>query len=92
MFRFYTLGFISLIAGAFLMIFQGIASVATAGKAVWKSYAIVDFVSAEYLTWIDAISWDTAQRALHMVVAAPIDRVLLGFAAICFLLGFITKR
>lgn len=92
MFRFYTLAFIFLGCASVLLLFQAIASVATAGEAVWKSYTILDLVSREYVQWIDTISQETVRTALKTVLTTPVDRVLLGCSGLFFVLGFIFKR
>ena len=86
------LGIVLCLAGLVMVLFQAVSSMMTAGEIVWKSLSIVDIVSAEYLEWIDNISWHYIRMALEYIASAPIYILLLCVGGVSLLIGGLTQR
>ena len=90
--KFNIIGIVLCVAGLVMVVFQAVSSMMTAGEIVWKSLSIVDLVSAEYLEWIDGISWYYVQTALNYIVSAPIYILLLCLGGVTLLIGGLTQK
>lgn len=80
------------LAGLVMVVFQAVSSMMTAGEIVWKSVSIVDIVSAEYLEWINDISWHYIQTALKYIASMPLFILLLCVGGITLLIGGLTQK
>ena len=90
--KFNIIGIILCLAGLVMVVFQAVSSMMTAGEIVWKSVSIIDIVSAEYLEWIDNISWHYIQTALQYIASAPIYLLLLCVGGVTLLVGGLTQK
>jgi len=60
--KFTIIGGLLCLGGLLMIIFQAVSSMMTVGEIAWQSLSIVDIVNAEYLKWIDGISWHSIQK------------------------------
>lgn len=85
--RCYTVAMLLFIGGLILVLYQGISSLMTAGEIVWQNYAIVDFMDAKYLQWIENLSWDKMQATLQNATTMPLYILLIGGSILLFIFG-----
>lgn len=90
--KFTIIGGLLCLAGLVMVVFQAVSSMMTAGEIVWKSLSIVDIVSAEYLKWIDGISWHSIQNLIKYIVSMPLYILLFGGGAATLVVGGLTDK
>jgi len=80
------------LAGLLLVGFQAISSMMTPEDIVWKSLSIVDIVGAEYLKWIDGISWHSIQKIIKYIASMPLFILLLCVGGATLVVGGLTQK
>ena len=86
------LGAIFAVGAGIVILFQAISSMMTAGKIIWENWTILDFVDAEYLSWIDKISFSLGKNILTRLTETPIFIILLSLGILCFVIGILTRK
>jgi len=67
--KFTIIGGLLCLGGLLMIIFQAVSSMMTVGEIAWQSLSIVDIVNAEYLKWIDGISWHSIQKIIKYIAS-----------------------
>jgi hypothetical protein len=78
--------------GLVILGFHAVSSIMIPGQIVWKSISILDVVDAEYVKWIDDISWTTFQKILKYIATMPLYALFLCVGGISFLIGGFVDR
>ena len=79
--------------GSFVLLgFQGISSVMSTDKVVWKSLNLLDVAGSDKFTWIDGISIGFVQNSVDYVVTMPLFALLLALGVIFFILNAFLGR
>ncbi|MBW2192650.1 MAG: hypothetical protein JRF27_02575 [Deltaproteobacteria bacterium] len=86
------LGGVFFLAGLLVLGFQAISAMMTPDEIVWESWTTLDFVDAEYLTWIDEISYSFVVNALNRFIESPIYLICITLGILCLIVGFTTKK
>ncbi|MEA3279138.1 MAG: hypothetical protein U9Q38_00865 [Thermodesulfobacteriota bacterium] len=88
----YIVGGLLCIGGLLLVGFQAISSVMTPDEIVWKSLNLAGIVDAEYLKWIDSISWYNIQKIIKYIVTMPLYILLFCVGGLFLVIGgFVDK-
>jgi len=90
--KFTIIGGLLCLGGLLLIGFQAISSMMTAGDIAWQSLSIVDIVNAEYLKWIDGISWHGIQKIIKYIASMPLYILLFAVGAATLVVGGITDK
>lgn len=80
------------LGGLLIIGFQAISSMMTPGDIVWESITIASSVDAEYLEWVDKISYGFLQSAVVYIIEAPIYIIMLTLGVLLFIIGGIKGR
>ncbi len=86
------IGIFALVGAGLFLIFQAIASMATAGEIVWKDISLISAVGADRFEFIHRISWQLGQHALNYVVNLPVYVLLLAAGVIFLIIGGATSK
>lgn len=84
------LGLISLIGGALLIGFQGLATF-MGQEGGWKSLNLMDVFGEESFNWIDSISVLYVKGAANYIAAMPLFILLFCIAALFFIFNMFLK-
>jgi len=90
--KFTIIGGLLCLGGLLLIGFQAISSMMTAGDIAWQSLSIVDIVNAEYLKWIDGISWHSIQKIIKYIASMPLYILLFAVGAATLVVGGLTDK
>ncbi|MBU0993564.1 MAG: hypothetical protein KJ737_13795 [Proteobacteria bacterium] len=84
--KFTLAGLLSWLGGFLLLGFQSISTLMSV-EGKWKSMNLKDVVDAQYLTWVDGITWDMLTKMVDYVLTMPLFVLLFCVGTILFIVN-----
>jgi len=90
--KYYVIGGFLCIGGLFMMLYQAISSLMTAGEIIWQPLIIMDVIDAKYIKWIDNISIDSIQGFFQYILSMNLSMVLIVTGIALFIIGGFVEK
>ncbi len=82
------LGLLLWIVSGVLVGFQALSTLMQTGNSYqWNNLSMGDVIDAQYLSWVDTISFHYLQQAIEYIINMPMFLLFIALGVICFIIN-----